>query len=278
MSVDAVSGVHEKVMLSDDGTHEPDFHVVSLTYSMTEVDGVSYDSPPSVHFETDESAFHLEAGKLTCRMKHHFSTTEQGRAAVEPVLRAWELDADLRLGRGGLRFRFKNAEVIDRTPAPPGVVRSHVLLAGSGDMCVIGGTVSLRVTLRSYPAPTPDFRVTPDVSTLYNRYQGYRDGKEPLQAMAYFCLTVLEVGEGGRRNAAVKYNIHELVLGKLGELTSERGDPSTARKMKAPAMQPLSGAETAWIQEAIKQMIWRLGDQRSTTELPTITMADLPSL
>ena len=119
---------------------------------------------------------------------------------------------------------------------------------------------------------------TPDAATVANRYQGYREGREPLLAMAYFCLTVLEAGAGGRREAAATYKIHESVLGKLGELTSERGDPGTARKMKAPAMQPLSGAETVWIQEAIKQIIWRLGDQRATTELPTITMADLPAL
>jgi hypothetical protein len=37
-------------------------------------------------------------------------------------------------------------------------------------------------------------------------------------------------------------------------------------------------AEAAWIQETIKQIIWRLGDQRSPANLPPITMADLPRL
>ena len=96
--------------------------------------------------------------------------------------------------------------------------------------------------------------------------------------MAYFCLTVLKANAGGLPEAAAKYNIGERVLRKLGELTSVRGDPRTARKMPTPATPPLSGAEDAWIQETIKQLIWRVGDQRSPANLPPVTMADLPRL
>src|SRR4029077_1846562 len=64
-----------------------------------------------------------------------------------------------------------------------------------------------------------EFRITPDVSTLSNRYWGYREGKEPLQAMAYFCLTVLLAGAKGRGKAAAMFRIDAAVLRKLGELT-----------------------------------------------------------
>ena len=96
--------------------------------------------------------------------------------------------------------------------------------------------------------------------------------------MAYFCLTVLEADAGGRRKAAVKHSIHELVLGKLGELTSDRGDRSTARKMSKVPVRPLSGGEIAWIEETIKRIILRMGDQRPLAELPKIMMTDLPPL
>src|SRR5437660_1649547 len=85
------------------------------------------------------------------------------------------------------------------------------------------------------------------------------------------CFTVLKFSSGGRARAGMKYKIEESVLRKLSELSSLRGDTRTARKMAA-RMRPLSGAETAWIQEAIKQIIWRVGDQRPIAVLPTITM------
>ncbi len=71
--------------------------------------------------------------------------------------------------------------------------------------------------------------------------------------------------------------IDKNVLDRLGELTSERGDSSTVRKLKT-AMQPLSASEAAWIEETIRQIIWRVGDQRPVSEWPMIGMADMPPL
>lgn len=259
-------------------TNGPDYHVVAMTYSVKSTEDVTYDAPPPVEFETDEAHFRLVDAKLTCQLNVHFSTAEEARAVVNPVLRAWELDADLRLGNGVLRFQYEDAEIVDRTPQPPGTVRGHVLFAGVGEMVVAVAAASAHVTRRAYPAPPGDFRITPDVATLSQRYQGYLEGREPLFAMAYFCLTVLETTAGGRPQAARTFNIHKSVLRKLGELTSDRGDPRSARKMPTPATPPLSGAEDAWIQETIKQIIWRVGDQRSLANLPPITMVDLPPL
>ncbi len=256
----------------------PDYHVVSLTYSVKHTEDVTYDAPPPVAFETTEARFHLADAKLACYMKIHFAAEAEARAVVEPVLRAWELAADLRLGIRKLRFQFEKAEVIDRTPMPPGRGNIYAHLKVVSALTASLGTVSTHVTLQAYPEPPGDFRITPDVETLSNRYQGYRDGREPLLSMAYFCLTVLEAAAGGRREAATTYNIEYDVLKKLGELTSVRGDPRTARKMLTPPMPPLSGAEDAWLQETIKQIIWRVGDQRSPANLPPITMADLPRL
>jgi hypothetical protein len=110
------------------------------------------------------------------------------------------------------------------------------------------------------------------------RYHGYRDGREPLLSMAYFCLTVLEANAGGRSAAARKYRIDKAVLHKLGELTSRRGDLATARKATAGVAAPLTGPETAWLEVAVKTLIWRLGDTGDTTKLPSITLAELPIL
>jgi hypothetical protein len=212
-------------------------------------------------------------------MKAHFPTVDEACRAVEPTLRAWEVDADLRWGRDELRFTFDGANVIDRAPAPPGVIHVSAFVVGAALVSAIG-TVSVHVTRANYPAPPPaTFRLNPDGESILARYQGYLDGREPLPSMAYFCLTVVEckVGKaGGRKRAAAAYRIDLSVLNKMGELTSERGDTLNARK--AAAAQPLTGAEHAWPEEAVKMLIRRLGDTRNAAALPMITMSDLPSL
>jgi hypothetical protein len=257
---------------------KPDFHVVSLSYKLRPSDQVTYVSPAPVEFETEEVRFRLAKGKLTCEMKSHISRAEEARAVVEPVLRAWEVDADLRWNRGELRFEFDAADIVDRTPLPPGVVRGHAhVLLGVAAISAVG-TVSVHVTRAHYPEPPGAFRLNPDAESILLRYQGYLAGREPLLSMAYFCLTVIEANAGSRASAARTYGIDKALLGKMGELTSRRGDRLSARKATAGRVQPLIGPESAWLEAAVKTLIWRLGDTRKATALPLITMSDLPRL
>ncbi len=260
---------------------KPDFHVVSLRYNLQPSDQVTYVSPPPVEFETEEVRFRLADGKLACEMKTHFSTAEAARSVVEPILRAWEVDADLRWNRGEIRFKFDGAGIIDRSPAPPGVIRGHAhMIAGVTTMCAVG-TVSVHVSRDRYPEPPGTFRLNPDAESILLRYQGYLGGREPLLSMAYFCLTVLEAtirGSNRRKRAATAYRIEEGVLRKIGDLTSCRGDRSIARKAPAGPVQPLTSPESAWLETVVKTLIWRLGDTRDATALPLITLSDLPRL
>ncbi len=252
----------------------PDLHVVSLLYKLVHNDSVSYVNPPAVQFEDDNALYRLDDGTLTCEMKVHFSNSEDAQKAVAPTLRAWEVDADLRVGRGELRFQFAGADVIDRAPANS----NQVFGVGSAVVASVcaAGTISVHVTRRNYPSPPIGFRLTLDAESVLLRYEGYLDHREPLPAMAYFCLTVLETNAGGREAAASQYGIDVAVLRKIGELTSTRGDALTARK--ADAAKPLTGAECSWLEAAIIKVIWRLGDTRGAAGVASITMSDLPSL
>ena len=258
----------------------PDFHVVSLRYSLRPSDRVTYVNCPSVIFDREESLFCLAEGKRTCEMKTHFSTAEAARAVVEPVLRAWEVDADLRRNRGELRFTFDGAEIIDHSPVPLGVVRAHAHIVQSLQVTCGAGIVSVHVECANYPNPPGMFRLNPDAESILLRYQGHLDGREPLPAMAYFCLTVLEskVAGGPRRKlrAGAEYRIDKAVIKNMGELSTDHGDLLNARK--ATAMKPLTGQERAWLEAAVKMLIWRLGDTRDLSALALITMADLPRL
>src|ERR671922_152376 len=118
----------------------------------------------------------------------------------------------------------------------------------------------------------------PDLHVNSVRYKRSLDGREPLQGMAHYCLTFVEkkarTKKKQREKAAKLYHIDLPVVNKMGELTSTRGDANSARK--AGASQPLTGPEHAWLEAAVKMLIWRLGDTRSSAALPKITMADLP--
>lgn len=205
-------------------------------------------------------------------MKTHFSTVPDARAAVEPILQAWEVDSDLRHIRGALRFKFSRADIIDRSPCPPGVVRGNAYitlptLRVSGQLSVLP-TTSVR-----YPEPPPDgFLVTPDAKSILARYRGFLDGRQPLETVAYFCYTV--VAGADKKQSAKAYQIDIPVLNKMSELSSTRGDPMTARK--ASAVQPLSASEATWLEATVKKLIWQLGTPNAARSL--LKMSDLPPL
>lgn len=254
-----------------------DPHVVSLEYSLETVHSTSYRNPPSVGVERAAFSARLADGRLTVTMKQHFSSAEAARAEIEHFLRAWELDVALRYGPGELQFVFKDSVVIDRNPPLPG--QPQVVHLSGTAVCVATASTTLHVARAKYPEPPSRFRVTPDVETLWQRYEGYRAGREPLLSIAYFCYTLIQNRAGGRKQAALKFSIDELILRKLSELTSTRGDGTSARKFDDQSrLTPLSGNEQAWIEAAVKVLIRCVGEFDPDHPLPTLTMSDLPEL
>ena len=65
------------------------------------------------------------------------------------------------------------------------------------------------VTQNFFPNPPKDFRATSEVELAYGRWYGYRKGREPLQSMAYFVLTLLEVTAGRRNQASRTFHIDQ---------------------------------------------------------------------
>jgi hypothetical protein len=257
--------------------------VVSLLYRLdVSYDVVRYVNPPSVTWSTPVFDADLTDGILTCTMNQHLASIEDARNAVDIYLRAWELEAALRRGRHELHFVYDNkAEVVDRNPSPSPAAGNIVNLSAHG-VVTVTGTASLTVIANrvAYPAPPTRFQISPNVETMWNRYQGYLAGREPLQSMAYFCLTVMEYDAGGgRAGLCAKYQIDKAVRDTLGDLTTDRGDPSTARKMtSAHTGTPLTGNERNWIEAAVKALILRIGEYDPQNPMPMLTMQDLPAL
>ncbi|MGA2328491.1 MAG: hypothetical protein ABSH05_19615 [Bryobacteraceae bacterium] len=251
-----------------------DPHVESLRFRFTS-SSTTFDAPPPVLVEKDDFRAELRDGVLTVQMKQDCASIDAARMVVAGFLRAWEIDVALRLGPEEFQFVYQDAHVVDRDPPPRGAPITSTIHA----TLHLDGTVVVHVTRREYPAPPQCFVASPDVETMWCRFQGYLKGREPLAAMAYFCLTVLtyRFPKGRTREAASQeYGIDTEVLSCLGDLSTNRGDPTSARKM-IPGLPAHTPSEVAWLEAAMKRIIRRVAEHDAGgTGLPTITMTDLP--
>ena len=256
-----------------------DSHVESLRYRLKTSATTTYENPSTVKFIRDEFECNLNDGVLTCHMREHYPAVGEAQRVVEDFLRSWEVKTALELGRGEMQFQYEDSHVIDRNPPPPGS-SEFVYVSASGVVKFTGSAKSiLRITRRKYPDPPTVFTVTPDVETLWQRYNNYLDGKEPLPSMAYFCLTVVQNKAGGRKPAAKLFLIQETILSKLGDLTSNKGDAETARKApKEGSIPALSEKEKKWIEAVVKILIRRTGELVNIQSSQLITMTDLPKI
>jgi len=261
-----------------------DPHVERLRYRLaSDPSDVAWRNPPPLAIDGPSYKIVLENQHVTVEMFDHYSSEESARLAVEPFLHAWEVHAaaSARNPIEPLRFEFERAEVIDRSPDPPGVVRlSGIALGGGGAM-----SVSFSIGFSHYPPPPKQFVVTADVESMWARWLGYRAKRESLPSMAYFCLTVVEASVGGkregqRRRAASDLNVDLEVLNALGELVSEVGAVETRRKAHLKQPRPHTLAEEAWTIAAVKRLMGQVGEKASDpARLPgPLTLADLPPL
>ena len=261
-----------------------DPHVVALNYSITHGESIDYSEAKPLSRDEPDFWLKVDNNEVRFKFKKHYSTEEQARESVAEYIRAWEFDATLRRGNpDSFRLRFENAEIIDRDPTPGEVRLSATLAIGAT------GSVALTLGVPEYPAPPTDITLNADAKTMHQRYMGYRQKHEPLESMAYFCLSMLEDpplpqsseerrSSRKRKAAAEKFNIDEAVLMKIGHLSSTRGGAS-ARKREGTD-QSLTPKERRFLNAGVKVIIRRVAERQRTPDgdLPVISWSELPSL
>ena len=257
-----------------------DPHVQVMHYQVSSEEWVVYQNPKPISFSNDLGAFEVSAKRLRVTPAKHFPNEMEARRAVDPFLKDWEIEADLKINIGMLRFKFESVEMIDRDPPPTG---SPVTINSKVASVVVEGRCSIGFIPSEYPQPPKKFRATRAVQSVYDRWIGFRSGKEPLQSMAYFVLTSLQTAAGGgkstRKMAARAFQIDLPVLNKIGELSSDKGDGNAARKARPNnKSQELSQIERDWLEVAIRRVIYRLGEHDPSVQLAPISLADLPKL
>ena len=161
-----------------------DPHVVALHYRTEHVPDV-VDWSRAAPMDKEEHRFRMRAanGRVRFELKEHCASEEAARFAVETDhIRNWEFVVGLERGPNAFTLRFDHSEIVDRKP-PPGPPRliAHARLGG-----LTARTNLAPPTPPAFPEPPPaSIRRSPDVDSMYRRYLGHLDGKEPLSRMAY---------------------------------------------------------------------------------------------
>lgn len=256
-----------------------DPHVDKVYYSLVTSDSCDFNKAAPVEFKTDHFNVKLDREGATFTMKTHCKSRDEACSLIVPFIESWVILSCLQYDYEDFNLKYKSCDTIDRNP--PKSDARHVDLSGHiSAKFKMNDKAELSVSRSSFPKHPQNFLINQDVETMYVRYHGYLQNCEPLQSMAYMCLTVLEVSANGRDKASKKYNIDKKVLSKLGELVSKRGGPHNIRKAPKKDYEPLSQVEKNWINEVTKKLILRVGEYNFNPKkpLPKIVMSDLPIL
>lgn len=234
---------------------------------------IPFDVSDPVIGEDTIGSFKLENDILIVHLSDEYRLLREARRIVDPILKSWQLEAEICYRMFNFRFAFWKAEMetsaLDNDDNPPEALNYEKDEKGQ-----------LVIYSTTYP-PFPQTRFTTEMVAAWVRYRKASMGiGESIQSAAYYALTIAESveGKGKRKMAATKLQIDEKILGKIGELTSKRGSINTARKSLGTSAKDLTKKEKCWIECAVRFLMFHLGLVNSG-EIPTkITMSDLPVL
>ena len=240
---------------------------------------------------TDQLGSYVAAhGELGLRAIRRTGRYENDRAEVSHQ-HARERERQVRHFKSarGFRFRLENPVSVEEESDSGGVrVRGGTChsIEASGELMVINHP-------HAYPMPPSGIQITPNIRTMLHRYLGYRENKEPLASMAYFCLTVLNhsvaqlaiENSNGTANPSASYSdvqewfgVSSNVYSRLRKLSSRHGGQE-ARKAEGMG-KDLKPEERRFLEEGIKRIIRRMAETTHDPSKPLgqITLADLPPL
>jgi hypothetical protein len=244
--------------------------VQRLYYEITGGQDLTYDHPPDLEFTNDIGHFRTEDGTLCVEPIPHFHRESEARAVVEAYLDLWTRWANLQAQMLGiLSFKFLRSEIIDLDPPAPG--ESQTIYLETAGISFSSGEVTIHISRKSYPAAPELTCMGADVESAYQRWMGYKEGREPLQSMSYFVLTLVE-SVGSRQAAASYYKIEKAVLSEIGRLASTKGSSVDARK--ATTTGDLTGEERAWLERVIPKIIVRIAETRGEKSVSTMRLID----
>ena len=248
-----------------------DPHVVALLYRVQHHDRVDYSRAGALAYDTPDFRVEVKDLKARFEFNEHYATKEDARAVVEPFIQNWEFVSSLSRDPGCFRLEFYGAQIIDRRPSP-GVVHANAMPARFKFSVP---PAKGKAYANSFPAPPSGINSAhSDVPVLFDRYERYKAGKEPLTSFAYYCCTEIEQSGGGGTAAAKRYNVSRNLLECISRLSSTKGG-SEARKAQG-AGSPLTDDERRFLERAVVRLIRRVAEYHASPGcLPEITIGDI---
>jgi hypothetical protein len=205
----------------------------------------------------------MYADLLNAKPAGDYDDVESARKALEPLLRDWEIEWDVRFHLR-LSFDIASWQMID---VKTGKISSYDRVAASGDFSL---------SLSPYPpVPSGILRDSPLGREVRARWHNVSDGRERILVCAYWILTRIEREFGSRQKAANTLGVSAVVLETIGKLAA-KNDPAHGRKVKGP-VEKLTAAELAWLRAVLDRVTTRVVEARSgCANLKRLTMSDFP--
>ncbi|MGD9711832.1 MAG: hypothetical protein AB7V46_07185 [Thermomicrobiales bacterium] len=248
--------------------------VLALYYKVSPVELVEFENLALGQFTNDGFDIEIDdAGNARMAPTSHYATEAEARNALEPLLRAWEINAAIQFGDGRIRFtfRFKNSTIQDRAFGD-----GKNLTATLSAQSQLTANAVISEKHERLPTPPSNFALSDEVERIWFRWTAYREGREPIASVAYYCITVLEnwiileqaqlgnsIGKREvRRHAGSRLGFENAVLNDFAELCSEVGDYSQRRKEHAhddTLKRPFTETEIQWMERILLKVTERIG-------------------
>lgn len=235
-----------------------DPHVVALHYRIEHGPDV-IDWSQANPLDKEEDSFRVQAGngRVRFELKEHYASEEAARFAVEAdYIPNWEFIVGLERGPNAFTLRFDRSEIVDRHPPPgPPALRG---LATIGPFKAVGRLAPPAPS--AFPEPPPaDIKRSPDVDSMYSRYLGHLEGREPLPGMAYFCLTVFESMAGDSSSKAARhFGVSKNILRRVRKLSAYKGGAGARKQDGRDA--PYTPDEERFLRSVIRTLMRRAAE------------------
>lgn len=234
-----------------------------------------FDDAKPQAFTLQEFNFSLEKAILTVRPQIKYSSVDQAREKIDPILRKWEFSAFIENKSHRIRFVFQDANIVDLNPDTKGVAIS----LRSAYMVGVAESVTVNIQNPDYPSLINSYTTSELTDELTFRLKQYTDRNELPTQMAYYILERLEyilVGKtkNARKKLAEILIVDFDVLQKLGEL-SNRSDPKIGRHGNREPL-PLTQDQINWLEQVAFRLVARVAEYNNDkNNLKSISMKDL---
>lgn len=210
---------------------------------------------------------------LTVTPTENFDSIESARATLEPGLRDWEAEWDLR--GMPIEFQFSSAHALDESMADGAT--THQIVAE--DRVGVSESLSIKATVEFQP-PTGEYRSNPTVDFLRFRWLSPTSKyKELPTSAAYALVTYLVSLHGSLEDTANRLNVSRSVLTTAKRLASQP-DPEQGRKFSG-SPRTLTPRELDWLSAVIRTVGKRAARVESGNEpgeMIDLGHSDLPKL